>query len=40
MAERAIVRALRAPHGDYRDWEAITAWAEEIGDFLEDLAPA
>lgn len=30
FAERAIVKALRAPVGDFRDWEAITAWASEI----------
>lgn len=35
MAERAIVRALRAPHGDFRDWEAIEAWAGEIADALD-----
>ncbi len=30
FAERAIVKALRVPVGDYRDWETITAWAGEI----------
>ena len=30
FAERAIVRALRAPEGDFRDWEAIDAFAAEI----------
>lgn len=30
FAERLIVRALKAPMGDYRDWPAIEAWAEEI----------
>jgi menaquinone-dependent protoporphyrinogen oxidase len=35
MAERAIVRALRAPYGDFRDWDAITGWAGEIADALD-----
>lgn len=30
FAERAIVRALRVPDGDYRDWVAIDAWAAGI----------
>jgi menaquinone-dependent protoporphyrinogen oxidase len=28
--ERALVAALRAPEGDFRDWDAIEAWAGEI----------
>lgn len=35
FAERAIVIALRAPEGDFRDWEGITAWAGEIAATLE-----
>lgn len=31
FAERAIVRALRVPDGDFRDWVAIDAWAGQIG---------
>jgi menaquinone-dependent protoporphyrinogen oxidase len=30
FAERAVVTALRAPEGDFRDWVAIEAWAEEV----------
>ncbi len=30
FADRAIVTALRAHEGDYRDWDDIRAWAEEI----------
>jgi menaquinone-dependent protoporphyrinogen oxidase len=30
FGEKAIVLALRAPEGDFRDWDAIRAWAEEI----------
>jgi menaquinone-dependent protoporphyrinogen oxidase len=35
FGERAIVLALRAPEGDFRDWEAIRAWASEIADVLQ-----
>jgi menaquinone-dependent protoporphyrinogen oxidase len=34
FAERAVVKALRAPVGDYRDWDAITAWAVDIATAL------
>lgn len=30
FAERALTRALRAPTGDFRDWDAIARWAEQI----------
>lgn len=30
FAERAIVAAVRAPDGDFRNWEAIDAWAGDI----------
>ena len=30
FAERALVRALRAPVGDFRDWEAIDEFAAQI----------
>jgi menaquinone-dependent protoporphyrinogen oxidase len=30
LMERAITSALNAPEGDFRDWEAIRAWADEI----------
>ena len=32
FGERAIVTALRAPYGDYRDWDAIDAWAKWIAE--------
>ncbi len=32
--ERAIMSALRAPQGDFRDWTAIRTWAEEIAHSL------
>jgi menaquinone-dependent protoporphyrinogen oxidase len=30
LAERAIVRVVRAPYGDFRDWQAVRQWASEI----------
>lgn len=30
FGERAMVTALRAPVGDFRDWDAVRAWATEI----------
>lgn len=30
FAERVMVKAVRAPEGDFRDWEAIDAWAARI----------
>ena len=38
FAERALVRALRAPVGDFRDWDAIDAFAGQIATELS--APA
>ena len=32
IGERAMVTAMRAPVGDFRDWPALRAWAEEIAD--------
>jgi menaquinone-dependent protoporphyrinogen oxidase len=30
FGERMLVKAVKAPDGDFRDWEAIRAWADEI----------
>jgi menaquinone-dependent protoporphyrinogen oxidase len=30
FGERAMVTAMRAPVGDFRDWDAIRAWGDEI----------
>jgi menaquinone-dependent protoporphyrinogen oxidase len=38
LAERAVVAALRAPEGDFRDWEAVGAWAEGIARALVDVS--
>jgi menaquinone-dependent protoporphyrinogen oxidase len=35
LVERAMASALKAPNGDFRDWDAIRAWAEEIAAALE-----
>jgi menaquinone-dependent protoporphyrinogen oxidase len=35
FAERAVVTALRAPEGDFRDWDAIAAWARRIAAELD-----
>jgi menaquinone-dependent protoporphyrinogen oxidase len=33
--EKAIVIALRAPEGDFRDWDAVRSWASGIADTLQ-----
>jgi menaquinone-dependent protoporphyrinogen oxidase len=35
LAERAVVKVVKAPYGDFRDWEAVTAWATAIADTLQ-----
>lgn len=35
LAEKLIVKGVKAPTGDFRDWETITAWAAAIGDALK-----
>ena len=35
FGERMIMTALRAPEGDFRDWEEISSWAVDIADILE-----
>jgi menaquinone-dependent protoporphyrinogen oxidase len=30
LAERLIIKSLKAPTGDFRNWDAIEAWAKEI----------
>lgn len=37
FGEKLMIRALGAPTGDFRDWAAITAWAEGIGQALRPL---
>ncbi len=44
FGERAMVNAMRAPVGDFRDWAEVRSWAEEIvGEVLAEVgfpAPA
>lgn len=40
FAERTVSRIIHAPEGDFRDWEAIRAWAREIADALRPVAVA
>ena len=35
FAEKLIIRALKAPTGDFRDWEAIHEWADGIAKALK-----
>ena len=30
LGEKLIIKAVRAPYGDFRDWRAVEAWAAEI----------
>jgi menaquinone-dependent protoporphyrinogen oxidase len=34
LGERAIVKVVRAPFGDFRDWDDIETWANNIADEL------
>ena len=40
FAERAILSAVKAQYGDYRNWEEISAWAAEIGKEILSLQSA
>jgi menaquinone-dependent protoporphyrinogen oxidase len=40
FGERAMVTAMRAPLGDFRDWDAVRAWAAEVAGELRDLRSA
>ncbi len=35
LAEKLIIKAVKAPGGDFRDWDAITSWAAAIADELK-----
>lgn len=35
LAEKLLVRGIKAPVGDFRDWEAINSWAAAIADALK-----
>jgi menaquinone-dependent protoporphyrinogen oxidase len=38
LGEKLIVKALKAPTGDFRDWGNITSWATDIASALEHEA--
>ncbi len=38
LPEKLIVKAIKAPLGDYRDWDAITAWGRDIAADLQRRA--
>ena len=38
FGERALVKMVRAPYGDYRNWPEIAAWAHEIAASLKAAA--
>jgi menaquinone-dependent protoporphyrinogen oxidase len=40
LGERLTVKLVKAPDGDFRDWEAIRAWAREIASALPVPAPS
>jgi len=40
LGEKVIVGMLRAPRGDFRDFPAVAAWADEIADALGSRAAA
>ncbi|MCJ7824420.1 MAG: flavodoxin domain-containing protein [Anaerolineales bacterium] len=35
LAEKLIVKGIKAPVGDFRDWDAITSWATAIADSVK-----
>jgi menaquinone-dependent protoporphyrinogen oxidase len=35
FAEKLIVKGVKAPMGDFRDWEAIRAWARSVAEALK-----
>lgn len=40
LAEKAIMAVVRAPEGDFREWQAIAEWASEIARTLHAERPA
>jgi len=40
FGERAVVTAMRAPVGDFRDWEAVAGWAAGIAATVAGALPA
>jgi menaquinone-dependent protoporphyrinogen oxidase len=40
VAERAMVTAMRAPLGDFRNWEEVSGWARAVSADLRELTAA
>jgi menaquinone-dependent protoporphyrinogen oxidase len=40
FAEKLLVKGIKAPTGDFRDWESITSWAEGIAETLRQTVNA
>jgi len=38
--EKWIIKNVKAPVGDFRDWDAITSWATAIADVLKEAVQA
>jgi menaquinone-dependent protoporphyrinogen oxidase len=38
FGERLMAKVVKAPEGDFRDWDAIRAWAREIAAALTPAA--
>jgi len=39
LAEKLIIKGVKAPVGDYRDWESVDRWATGIAQALKQVAP-
>jgi len=37
LTERAVVKAVRAPEGDFRDWTAIRDWAQHVASQINSI---
>jgi len=37
--ERSMVKNIKAPVGDFREWDAITSWAIGIATILQETLP-
>jgi hypothetical protein len=40
VPERIVIKGIKAPIGDFRDWTAIAAWTTQIVKDLAEAAPA
>jgi menaquinone-dependent protoporphyrinogen oxidase len=40
LIEKWMIKNVKAPAGDFRDWDAITSWAEAIADTVKEATAA